>query len=90
MLTERLVGDRLTQTNRQLAKGSVVSGAVLAALLIFLTRAELPRARPPLPRDLTAEIGQTLLTRFVLPFELLAVLFLAALLGALFFARRED
>jgi NADH-quinone oxidoreductase subunit J len=90
MLTERLVGDRLTQTNRQLAQGSVVSGAVLAALLIFLTRAELPRELPPLSGDLTEAIGRSLLTRFVLPFELLAVLFLAALLGALFFARRED
>jgi len=90
MLTERLVGERLTQTNRQLANGAIVAAAVLVALLLFLARAELPRARPPLPRDLTAEIGQTLLTRFVLPFELLAVLFLAALLGALFFARRED
>jgi len=90
MLTERLVGDRLTQTNRQLAKGVIVSGTVLVALLLFLTRAELPRERPPLTGDLTQAIGHDLLTRFALPFELLAVLFLAALLGALFFARRED
>ena len=90
MLTERLVGERLAQTNRQIATGAIVSGAVLVALLLFLTRAELPRELPPLPRDLTTEIGRTLLTRFALPFELLAVLFLAALLGALFFARTED
>lgn len=90
MLTERLVGERLAQTNRQIATGAIVSGAVLVALLLFLIRAELPRELPPLPRDLTTEIGRTLLTRFALPFELLAVLFLAALLGALFFARRED
>ena len=90
MLTERLVGDQLTQTNRQIASGAIIAGAVLVARLLFLARAELPRELPPLPRDLTAEIGRILLTRFVLPFELLAVLFLAALLGALFFARRED
>jgi len=90
MLTERLVGERLTQTNRQLANGAIVSGAVLVALFLFLVRAELPRQRQPLAGDLTQAIGRDLLTRFVLPFELLAVLFLAALLGALFFARRED
>ncbi len=90
MLTEHLVGERLTQTNRQLAKGAIVSGTVLVALLLFLTRVELPRERPPLADDLTQAIGRDLLTRFALPFELLAVLFLAALLGALFFARREE
>ncbi|MBI4608758.1 MAG: NADH-quinone oxidoreductase subunit J [Candidatus Rokubacteria bacterium] len=90
MLTERLVGERLTQTNRQLANGAIVSVTVLVALLLFLTRGNLPRERPPLTGDLTQQIGRDLLTRFVLPFELLAVLFLAALLGALFFARRED
>ncbi len=90
MLTERLVGDRLTQTNRQIANGAIVSGTVLVALLLFLTRADLPRQRPPLGEDLTQAIGRTLLGRFVLPFELLAVLFLAALVGALLFARRED
>ncbi|MFQ5830906.1 MAG: NADH-quinone oxidoreductase subunit J [Candidatus Methylomirabilia bacterium] len=91
MLTQRLVGERLTQTNRQLANSAIVSGAVLVAVLVFLTRADLPRERPPLgDADLTQAIGRELLTEFVLPFELLAVLFLAALLGATLFARRED
>ncbi|MFQ5520002.1 MAG: NADH-quinone oxidoreductase subunit J, partial [Candidatus Methylomirabilia bacterium] len=39
MLTERLVGERLTQTNRHLARGVTVSGAVLVTLLVFITRA---------------------------------------------------
>ncbi len=90
MLTERLVGERLTQTTRQLANGAIVSGTVLVALLLFLIRVELPRERPRLAGDLTQAIGRDLLTRFALPFELLAVLFLAVLLGALFFARREE
>jgi NADH:ubiquinone oxidoreductase subunit 6 (subunit J) len=38
----------------------------------------------------TRAIGQVLLSRFVLPFELLAVLFLAALLGAMYFARPDE
>jgi NADH:ubiquinone oxidoreductase subunit 6 (subunit J) len=90
MLTERLVGERLTQTNRQLFNGAVISAAVLVALLLFLMRADLPGSPPPPPPDLTRAIGRGVLTDFVLAFELLAVLFLAALLGALFFARREE
>ncbi|MFQ5897678.1 MAG: NADH-quinone oxidoreductase subunit J [Candidatus Methylomirabilia bacterium] len=91
MLTERLVGERLTQTNRHIRSGVIVSGAVLVTLLLFVTRADLPR-QPPLlaDADLTQAIGRDLLTRFVLPFELLAVLFLAALLGATLLARREE
>ena len=90
MLTERLVGERLTQTSRQIFNGAVVSGTVLVALLLFLTRVDLPTRPPPLPGDLTQAIGRVILTNFALAFELLAVLFLAALLGALYFARREE
>ncbi len=90
VVTERLVGERLAQTNRGILTGGVVSLAVLLALLSFLTRAKLAPTAPPLTGDLTQAIGRDLLTRFVLPFELLAVLFLVGLLGALFFARKEE
>ena len=39
---------------------------------------------------LTRTLGESVLTRFVLPFELLGVLMLAAMLGAVYFARPED
>lgn len=90
VVTERLVGDRITQTSRHLVSGVIVAGAVLLAILSFLARAPLSGARPPMEADLTRAIGQAILTRFVLPFELLAVLFLAALLGATYFARPDE
>jgi NADH-quinone oxidoreductase subunit J len=90
VVTERLVGERLTQTNRGIVTGGLVSLAVLIPIVMFVSRAELPRTAPPFAGDLTQAIGRELLTRFVLPFELLAVLFLAALLGAIFFARKEE
>jgi NADH-quinone oxidoreductase subunit J len=90
MLTERLVGARLSQVNRRVGAGLVVSLALLVTILAFVRRADLPGARPPMAFDLTRAIGSDLLTRFVLPFELLAVLFLASLLGALYFARKEE
>lgn len=90
VVTERLVGERITQTSRQIVNGLIISGGVLIGVLTFLARAPLPAARQPLPGDVTRAIGQALLSRFVLPFELLAVLFLAALLGATYFARPDD
>jgi len=90
VVTERLVGDRITQTSRQIFSGFIIAGAVLVGLLTFILRAPLTRPRPPLAGDFTRAIGDAVLTRFVLSFELLGMLFLAALLGALYFARPDD
>jgi NADH:ubiquinone oxidoreductase subunit 6 (subunit J) len=52
--------------------------------------ASLAPIRPPLQAELTRLMGDAILTRFALAFELLAVLLLAALVGAIYFARPED
>ena len=90
VVTERLVGDRITQTSRYLASGAIVAGALFVAVCATVGGVPLPGAPPPMPGDVTRAIGEALLTRFVLPFELLGVLFLAALLGALYFARPDE
>ena len=90
VVTERLVGERISQTSRRIGLGAVAAGALLALLTISIGRQPLPAARPPLADDLTKALGEAVLTRFVLPFELLALLMLAGLLGAIYFARPED
>jgi len=90
VVTERLVGDRITQTSRHIVAGLVLAGALLLALLRVLRGADLPVERQVITVDVTRAIGQVLLTEFVLPFELLAVLLLVGLLGALYFARPEE
>jgi NADH-quinone oxidoreductase subunit J len=90
VVTERLVGERLSQTNRGLAAGGLVAGALAAAIVALVQGAPLAQARPALDADLTRIIGDALLTRFALAFELLAVLLLTALVGAIYFARPED
>jgi NADH-quinone oxidoreductase subunit J len=90
VVTERLVGDRITQTSRHIVTGLVLAGALLLGVLRFLRGAELPVDRPLIAVDVTRAIGQVLLTEFALPFELLAVLLLVGLLGALYFARPEE
>ncbi len=90
VVTERLVGERLSQVSRRIGAGAAVS-IVLVGLVVSAIRARpLSEARPPIEGDLTRAIGEGVLTRFVLPFELLALLLLAALLGAVYFARPDD
>ena len=90
VVTERLVGERLSQTNRRIAGGAVVSATLLAFIVTVIGKRPLLAARPEMPGDLTRTIGQAVLTRYVLPFELLAVLMLTGLLGAIYFARPEE
>jgi NADH:ubiquinone oxidoreductase subunit 6 (subunit J) len=68
----------------------VVSAALLALLVRAISRAQIDMPRPALAGDLTRQVGMSLLTRFVLPFELLAVLLLVGLLAASYFARPEE
>ena len=86
---ERLIGIRMSQVSRHLVTGAILSGALLFAVLRFLRGAALPVERPVIAVDVTRALGGVLMTEFVLPFELLAVLLLVGLLGALYFARPD-
>lgn len=90
VVTERLIGETLTQTNRRIAGGAIVSAALCFAVVSTVMQRPLALTRPVMAGDLTRAIGEGVLTRYVLPFELLAVLMLAGLLGALYFARPQD
>jgi NADH-quinone oxidoreductase subunit J len=90
MLTERLVGEKLSQTTRHVANGAILAAAVFVAVAGFLARGGPGPARPPAGDDPTLAIGRALVGPFALPFELLGVLLVASLLGALYFARSDD
>ena len=90
VVTERLVGERLSQTSRHLAAGAAASIVLAWVLVSTIWGRPLAIVRPPMAEDLTQLIGETVQTRFVLPFELLALLMLAGLMGAIYFARPED
>jgi NADH-quinone oxidoreductase subunit J len=90
VVTERLVGQRLSQTTGRLAGGTIVSASLLVLLVRAVFGQPLAATRPPMADDLTRTLGEAMLTRYVLPFELLAFLMLAALLGATYFARPDE
>jgi NADH-quinone oxidoreductase subunit J len=89
MLTERLVGERIAQTTRWLVNGAIVAAAVFVGVAGFIARAP-DRMAPALAGDRTGEIARAVTGPFAVAFELLGVLLVTALLGAIYFARAED
>jgi NADH:ubiquinone oxidoreductase subunit 6 (subunit J) len=89
MLTERLVGSSIRQASRYLVNGALVSAAVFVGVMSFVVQMAPTGPRPAWPGDLTAAVGRALVGPFAVPFELLGVLLLVALVGALYFARSE-
>jgi NADH:ubiquinone oxidoreductase subunit 6 (subunit J) len=89
MLTERLVGESIRQTSRYLINGAVLSAAVFVGVVGFLVQMPAIGPRQAWPGELTALLGRALMGPYVMPFELLAVLLVIALLGALYFARSD-
>ena len=90
VVTERLIGERLSQTNRGVVSGALVAIGLLVIIVSTLMQRELPSTPLPQLSDITRLMGEQVLTTFVLPFELLALLMLVAMLGAIYFARPED
>ena len=64
--------------------------AVFVGIAGFLLRSPLDTARPAQGADVTAAIGRALFGPFAITLELLGVLLVVALLGALHFARSEE
>jgi NADH-quinone oxidoreductase subunit J len=90
MLTERLVGQSIRQTSRHVVNGALVSAALFVGVVGFLVQMPAAQPRPAWPGDLTVAVGRALVGAFAIPLELLGVLLVVALVGALYFARSES
>jgi NADH-quinone oxidoreductase subunit J len=89
MLTRAPIG-REALDNQQRGFAAVVAVAVLAGLTILVWDAFSNETIDLASTTLTADIGNSLFTRFVLPFEVVSFLLLAALIGAIVLARKEE
>jgi NADH-quinone oxidoreductase subunit J len=89
MLTRAPIG-REALDNQQRAFAAIVALAVLAVLGVLLWES-FPDARIDLDTpSSTAQVGDSLFRSFVLPFEVVSFLLLAALVGAIVLARKEE
>lgn len=89
MLTSRISARGIKVMNEQVGISAVVVLAIIG-LMVFASLKGFPAVVPPLVMpDNTASIGRLLLTTYVLPFEVVSLLLLAAMVGAIILARRE-
>jgi NADH:ubiquinone oxidoreductase subunit 6 (subunit J) len=90
MLTHRMGDQAIPQTNRQ-SFPALVSLAAFVGLLSFLflkTRWAFPPFRVPGQVDALA-LGKALLGPYVFPFEVVSVILIAGLIGAVVIARKD-
>src|SRR5512137_362955 len=88
MLTNRIGEVNISNASLGWASGALLAAVMLAVLLVVAF--EVPwaiRVAPAVPT--TAPIGHALLQRWLLPFELASLIFLATLIGAIIIARKE-
>jgi NADH-quinone oxidoreductase subunit J len=86
-----LNADTEPQKNRLIQLAGVISGGILFLVILGGLRnipvTELERSNTSI--GLIKNLGKTLFTQFVLPFEISSVLFLSAMIGAIVIGRKE-
>jgi NADH-quinone oxidoreductase subunit J len=89
MLSARLDGAPIPNESRGEARGALTAVAVFALLAAAILSSELPPAAEAEPVR-AAALGVAFLKEHLLAFEVLSVLLVAAMIGAIAIARKED
>jgi NADH:ubiquinone oxidoreductase subunit 6 (subunit J) len=89
MLTRRLMNAGERQRNEQWLLSAIVAVGLFVVLVLLLVQVNWPVVNVAVPDDYLNRLGQDLMGRYVLPFEVAAVLLLAALVGAIVIARER-
>ncbi len=91
MLTTDMVKKRVPMTNRN-AGPAFLACAMFAfgSMFLFKKTGVWNVSTEALPADNVGTIGKLLMTEYMLPFEVISVLLLAALIGAIVLARKES
>jgi NADH:ubiquinone oxidoreductase subunit 6 (subunit J) len=89
MLTAKLYNAQIRQSNEQVVLGIIVVATLLIATVAILGRTAWRLSDVTAQAQSTAGIGRALLTRYALPFEVVSVVLLTALIGAIVIARKE-
>ena len=89
MLTAQLYSPSLRQSNEQVIPGIIIVGVLLVVTLLALSRTSWRISTQEIEGESTVSIGKALLTTYVLPFEVVSLVLIAALIGAVIIARKE-
>jgi NADH-quinone oxidoreductase subunit J len=89
MLTTRLTDVRVRTQNAQVGIGLVVALVLFGTVAVTLWVTVWPSTDQPMAADNVRALGRLIMTRYVLPFEIVSVLLLAAMIGAIVIAVKE-
>ena len=91
MLTHKIYSGSIRQVNEQVLPASIIAGLLLVISVIPLVKSfgDVSHKAEAAINN-TETIGRLLMSKFVLPFEIVSVLLLAALIGAIVIARKDD
>ncbi|MEW6606159.1 MAG: NADH-quinone oxidoreductase subunit J [bacterium] len=90
MLTYRISDKGIKQSNEQKGISATLAGLLLFLLITVLTKTTWNVTPTSEVANTTAKIGNLLLTTYVFPFELISLVLLACLIGAIVIAKKED
>ncbi len=89
MLTRGVTGVGVQQHNTQVAPALVVVALLLVVLLPMLWVGSWQMSSLPPPPDAIPQLGELLMQNYALPFEVMGVVLLVALVGAIMIAREN-
>ncbi len=89
MLSQRFTGAEMRTGTLQVLPATLVCAGVAAILLRMIWQTPWPKAEVGAPAPTTKSIGTLFMTDYLIPFEIVSVLLLAALVGAAFIGRRD-
>ena len=89
MLTERMMSKTVRAFNEQWQIALIVAICLAGVMLYVVVTADWHVSAAPPPTDAVAALGKTLMSTYVLPFEVASVLLLMALIGSIIIAREE-
>jgi NADH-quinone oxidoreductase subunit J len=90
MLTQRIASGGLGPYTRAAIPALAVAAALALAAGLVMWRVELPAGAPQPEGAHLEELADLLLSTYLLPFEVISLLLLGALIGAIVLARKEE
>jgi NADH-quinone oxidoreductase subunit J len=89
MLTSRISSATARVINDQAILSAIAAAGLLVGLIYAAMRGIPALSGPPQLPETTPFLGRALLTTYALPFEVVSILLLAGMVGAIVLARKE-
>ena len=89
MLTYQLSNKAIRQTNEQKIPATIIVLVFFVLAVITMIKTAWPEVNAALPDNNILELGKQLLSTYVVPFEVVSLVLLVALIGAIIISRGE-